>query len=274
MKKYLCRILVVCLLPFFFLSGAAGETLEIPGTGACEILLGKLAEEFNRVNPGDAVSIPPSVGSSGGIRLVGEGKNYVGRVARPLKEHEKKYGLTYKVFAKDPVLFAVSRKVGVEKLTRKQLLELYSGKINNWAEVGGNDLRVRLLIREPDDSSFLIIKENIPAFQNLRFPDHAKSLYHDSEMVEMLQKYSTVIGWLTGSSCNTIREDVIPVSLDGVEPTAANIQDGKYALSGDYAVIYKEGELTPLASKFLDFLFSRKAARLLEDEGVIPVRSR
>lgn len=264
--------LVVAFL--FLVSPASAETLEIPGTGAVQILLNKLAAEFNQSNPEDNIVIPPSVGSSGGIRLVGEGKNILGRVARPIKAEEEKYDLKYQVFAKDPVLFAVSRKIGVKSLTREQLIEIYSGKIMNWQEVGGKDYPIRLLVREPDDSSFLIIKEQIPAFRTVEFPEQAKFLYHDSEMVEMLQKYSTVIGWLTGSSLNAISGTVVGLALDGVEPTAENVLAGRYPLSGDYAFVYKEKHLTSLARRFIEFLSSEQANRIFDNEGVIPVKNR
>lgn len=273
MKKYIFSLLVVSCFFLITVPNIAGEILEIPGTGASEILLKKLAVAFNEVHSGDVIKVPPSVGSRGGIRLVGEGSNIVGRVARVIKDEEKKYGLTYWVFAKDPVVFAVSRKVGVDNLTKQQLLDLYSGTVKNWQDVGGQNARVRLLIREPDDSSFLIIKEHIPAFKDVRFPVNAKSVYHDYEMVEMLQKYSTVIGWLTGSSLNTISQKVTSVAVDGIDPTAENILNGRYPLVSDYALVFKDDRLNPLARRFLHFLSSEEAARILENEGVIPVTS-
>ena len=136
------------------------------------------------------------------------------------------------------------------------------------------DYPVRLLVRELEDSSFLIIKEHISAFRNIEFPQQVKYLYHDSEMVEMLKKYSTVIGWLTGSSLNAISSKVIGLALDGIEPTKENILTGRYSLSGDYALVFKDEQLTPFARKFIDFLSSEKAVRIFSNEGVIPVSKR
>ena len=61
--------LLLCISPL------RAEILEIPGTGAVEVLLTKLAVEFNKSSEDGKVLVPPSVGSSGGIRLVGEGEN-------------------------------------------------------------------------------------------------------------------------------------------------------------------------------------------------------
>jgi len=274
MKKSILSLVVVCCFFLITVPNIAGGILEIPGTGASEILLKKLAIAFNETSPGDVIKVPPSVGSTGGIRLVGDGTNIIGRVSRPLEDEEQKYGLTYWVFAKDPVVFGVSRKVGVHNLTKQQLLDIYSGTVKNWKDVGGKNARVRLLIREPDDSSFLIIKKHIPAFREVRFPDKAKAVYHDNEMVEMLQKFSTVIGWLTGSSLNAISSNVAGVALDGVEPTVENVLNGRYPLVSEYALVFNDERLNPLARQFIQFLSSEEAARIFENEGIIPVTPR
>ena len=83
--------LVVCIISV----PVHAEQLEVPGTGACEVILNELAFAFNSYNRENAMIIPSSVGSVGGIRLVGTGKAQLGRVARPLNEKEKQYGLEY-----------------------------------------------------------------------------------------------------------------------------------------------------------------------------------
>ena len=173
MKMIIHAVLIVCVA-CLTVQPVKAEVMEIPGTGANEFLLKKLAEAFNRENPGDTVVIPPSVGSSGGIRLVGEDERILGRVARSLKKEEAKYGLTYLVFAKDPVVFVVSSRVGVNDLTVQQLIDIYTGKIENWQQVGGQNHPVRLLVREPEDSSLLIIKKHLAPFKDLEFSDKAK----------------------------------------------------------------------------------------------------
>jgi phosphate transport system substrate-binding protein len=124
---------------FLAYSKAYAEQLIIPGTGACEILLKELAKEFNAEHPEHEVVIPPSVGSTGGIRQVWEGEAELGRVARDFKKHELNYSLKRLVFARDMVVFVVGSKVGVTNLSAQQLADVFSGKIENWKQVGGND---------------------------------------------------------------------------------------------------------------------------------------
>ncbi len=246
------------------------EQLVIPGTGANEVILQELAAAFNAENPAHEVLVPPSVGSGGGIRLVGTGENSLGRVARSFKDDELHYGLEHLPFAKDMVIFAVGPKVGIKNLSKQQLADVFSGKVENWQQVGGNDERVRLLIREEGDSSLLMIRQNLESFKNITFSDRAKVLFHDYEMVNALNKYTTVIGWLTHSSLKEVTSSVSAIAIDNIDPSQENVYDGTYFLTGEYSLVYKKENLDRLAREFLDFIFSKKGSRILVRRGLIP----
>ena len=269
MKK---TILILVLLALIFSGGRTGhaETLVIPGTGACEIVLKDLAKTFNAQNSGHEVIIPTSTGSGGGILSLLTNQALLARVARPLKGNEAKQGLSYLVFAKDAVIFAVGAQVEVQGLTTTQLIEIFSGQIRDWREVGGNKAAIRLLFREPSDSGLRTIKEHIEPFQNIRIPVQSKILYHEYEMVEMLAKYKNSIGWLSRSSILAGPSSIKPLAVDNISPTLANISTGKYELVGDFALVYKQNKLSNLARQFIDFIFSDAAKSVMNRHGVIP----
>jgi phosphate transport system substrate-binding protein len=166
----------------------------------------------------------------------------------------------------------VGPKVGVENLSSQQLAEVFSGKVENWQQVGGNDERVRLLIREQEDSSLQIIRQKLESFKNITFSERAKVLFHDYEMVNALNKYSTVIGWLTNSSLKEVTSPVTAIAIDNIDPSQENAYDGKYILAGEYALVYKKENLGRLARKFLDFIFSKKGSQILVRRGLIPIK--
>jgi phosphate transport system substrate-binding protein len=122
---------------FLFAAPVFGETLTIPGTGACEPVLADLAAAFNRGNPGEQVTVPPSTGSGGGISSVLKEEASLARVARRLKTEEEKQGLVSIVFARDVVAFVVGREVKLSNLSSNQLEAIFSGKIDNWKAFGG-----------------------------------------------------------------------------------------------------------------------------------------
>jgi ABC-type phosphate transport system substrate-binding protein len=82
-------------------------TLVIEGTGDSRDLLRAIARRFEQIHPNVFVEVPGDTGTHSGIRKVGESKIEMARVARPPKNNEKRYGLTYRAFAESPVVFAI-----------------------------------------------------------------------------------------------------------------------------------------------------------------------
>ena len=267
-KKML--FLLQCLLFCWATPLVGAETWEIPGTGACEVILKQLAAAFMAQNPGQEVLVPPSIGSKGGLRLVGGDQALMGRVSRPLNAEEQAYGLRYLIFARDAVIFAVGARVAIQSLTANQITDIFSGKITNWQEVGGNPGIIRVLVREPGDSSLLVIQQHLEPFRTLTFTPEGKMAYRDDEMLEMLEKYKNAIGFITNNSLGGTKTGVKPVALDHIRPTPANLQAGRYKLVCDCALVFKEKRLNDPARKFLDFIFSEAGKAILVKNGLIP----
>jgi phosphate transport system substrate-binding protein len=246
------------------------ETLGIPGTGACEVVLKALAAAFNAKNPGQEVIVPSSIGTGGGILAVAHDEYLLGRVARPPNEKERGYGLRYLVFARDAVVFAVGANVEIKGLTSGQLADIFAGKITHWQEVGGHPAPIRVLTRDPGEVSLGIIRRHLKEFQEIIFSPQSKDAHHDYEMVEMLQKYKNSIGFLTNSSICGLGTSIKTLALNNIMPTPENLESGRYTLAEDYALVYKEKRLNELARVFIDFIFSEEGKNIMKKRGVIP----
>ncbi|MHB8068532.1 MAG: substrate-binding domain-containing protein [Desulfobaccales bacterium] len=267
-------LLAALLLSFFwsiFPLAVRADLLEIPGTGACEALLQGVADAFSAQHPCHRVTVPPSSGSQGGIRLAASDQAILARVARPLTDEEKACGLRYLVFARDMVIFAGGARVTVTGLSRAQLADVYTGKITDWQELGGDPGPIRLLVRQPSDSNLLIIQKHLPLFRDLAFSASVKVIHTDPKMLNMLEKYKYSLGWLTFSALKASQSPIRPLALDGIAPTPENARSHKYPLIDDYALVFKEKRLNDLARSFLDFVFSNNGRQVIERYGVIPI---
>ena len=262
--------LLICFVTAATLSGlpAVAQAFPIPGTGACEPLLAELAEAFNRTNPAVAVTVPPSTGSGGGIDAVLKDAAPLARVARTLKDGEIKQELVRQVFARDTVAFVAGREVKITSLSPDQLVAIFSGKIRNWREFGKQEATIRVITREPGDSSLIVIQEHLAGFRDIVFTPQAKVIMYDKAAVEALDKFKNAIGFATLSSLKWSKGGLRPLSLDGVAPTRENILAGTYRLVEDYAFVFKKN-LTPAAKKFVDFVFSPEGRRVIELNGLI-----
>lgn len=247
------------------------ETLVIPGSGACEIVLQRLAEGFQRQYPQDPVQTPPSVGSSGGIKAVASDEAMIARVARPLHEAEAQAGLKQVVFARDAVVFAVGAAVTVDALSSRQLADIYSGRIDNWSTVGGTNAPIRVLVREATDACSEILKRAFPMLRDIHILEQAKLVNHDYEMIELLDKYKTALGWCPQSLLASAKTGVKPLTIDGVSPSLPNMANGKYPALIEFSLVFKEGRLNDSARRFIAYVSSPAGQQLLKDSGVLAI---
>ena len=110
-------------------------------------VIGALGESFQNANSGVTFTYNPT-GSGSGIQAVSESRCDIGLASRGLKDDEKSSGLTETVLAYDGIAVVVSPENPVSDLTIEQIADIYTGKITNWSEVGGNDSQIVLIGRE------------------------------------------------------------------------------------------------------------------------------
>lgn len=246
----------------------AQEKIIIAGTGDSQKLLRDLAAGFEQNNPGGKIEVPESIGSTGGIRSTAMGRSKLGRVARPIREKEKKYGLSYKLFAYSPVVFAVNRSVkGVDNLTFEQIIGIYSGRVKRWEELGGKKGKIYIVNREKGDSTRSSLEKNIPGFKEIKQPA-GEIIYSTPEAVQILTENQNTIGYaplamVKGTDLKVLR-------LNGIEPTQGNVQKGIYVATVSLGLVWK-GQLDGLAAEFIDYLFSSQAQRIISEYGAVPV---
>ena len=88
-------------------------------------------------------------------------------------------------------------------------------------------------------------------------------------MVALLKKYHNGIGMLAGSSLHD-ESSLKALALDGIAPSAANLKNGNYRATMAYALVFKKGNLPEFAQNFVDFVFSKEARAIIEEQGLIP----
>ncbi len=238
----------------------SAEELTIVGTGSGTIVLQTLADAFMQQYPDISVSIPPSIGSGGAIKAVGRDENVLGRVARPLKESEAPYGLTYVEYATIPVVFYTNTSVSIHDLSTPQILDIYSGAVTNWSEVGGNDARVRVVTREEGDSSLAVLLESLSGFSAITITPKAKTTFSDPETEETVLNTADVIAY--GSYPNVKILDVNILTIDGMPADHAD-----YPYFGPLGLIYKEANFTGALKTFVEFVASDAGHAIITEVG-------
>lgn len=251
--------------------GAGCEELTVPGSGNPEYVLGQLAKAFNARQARHTVTVPPSIGTAGAIREISEATASLARVGRPLKAEELGRGLVYVPLGRDPVVFVAGAGVSVRSITRAQVTDVYTGKITDWRELGGSAGPIRAVGREVTDASRQAVNRELVPFQTIRFHEDVKVVHLDPQMIGLLDRFPTSLGFINRSAIGAATTRLVPLALDSVDATSANLAAGRYPLWLEIGLIHRRGGLTGAGREFLAFVGSADGDRILRAHGVVPV---
>ncbi len=271
------RVLILLLgFSVFFLSCAPQTkkakprpvaTIKIAGSGTCRSLIEILTREYSKSHPEVKIKILPNTRSRGGIEGVAQGLLDVGLVSRKLKPEEKALGLTYLALSNDGLVVATHNSVKIKNLSTQQVKDIYSGKIKNWKELGGEDAPIVVLDHNEDEAAKIIFRQYVLG-KTLSVTKTAIILYYETDMVEALKKTPNTIGYLSLGCALSNKIPINLVSLDGVTPSVANVLSGKYKVIRPLGIVYKK--LTPQAENLIDFFRSDEAKKLMIKNGFAP----
>ncbi|MGG3467163.1 phosphate ABC transporter substrate-binding protein [Neobacillus pocheonensis] len=242
-------------------------SLVVSGSSAMQPLVAAAAEKFMAENP--KVDIQVNAGGSGtGLSQVAEGTVQIGNsdVFAEEKEGVPADQLVDHQVAVVGMTAAVNPKVGIKDIKKEDLIKVFTGKITNWKELGGKDQKI-VLVNRPDSSGTRAVFNKFA----LDGATPAEGVTEDSSntVKKIINETDGAIGYLAFSYFTD--DSVTPLSIDGVEPTAENVQSGKFPVWA-YEHSYTKGEPTDLTKAFLDYMMSDEIQNtLLKEQGYLPV---
>ena len=127
-------------------SGSSSSSITVAGSTTC-LPIAEIAAEGFKEETGIDVLVS-GLGSSAGIEAVSAGTADIASSSRGLNADEQDLGLTPIVIAHDGIAVIVNDDNPVDNLSTEQLRDIYAGKITNWKEVGGEDLRIQVINRD------------------------------------------------------------------------------------------------------------------------------
>lgn len=145
----------------------------------------------------------------------------------------------------------LNKKAGVDNLTQQQLIDVFTGKVKNWKEVGGNDLPVVLVNRVEGSGTRATFEQ-----WGLKGAKSADAQEQDSSgMARSI--VSTTPGAISYASFAYLDKSIEVPKLDGVKATNDNVVNGDWPI-WSYEHVYTKGEPKPEVQAFLDSIMSEK----------------
>ena len=239
-------------------------TVATDGSTSMEKVIGALGEAFMEAHPDTTFTYNPT-GSGSGIQAVQEGRCDIGLSSRALKDAEKEAGLTETVLAYDGIAMIVNPANPVEDLSLEQIADIYTGKITNWSEVGGNDSQIVLIGREAGSGTRGGFEEIVGVVDACQYRQELSST---GDVITTVAQNPDAIGY---ASLAAVKDTVKALKVAGVTPTEATVKDGTYTIQRPFVLATKTGEkLNDVAQAFFDYATSAEAGEIITAAGAVP----
>ena len=242
-------------------------TLVISGSTALQPMVQQAAEKFMAQNPKAQITVNGG-GSGTGLSQVAQGQVQIG-MSDIFAEEKEGIDASQLIDHKVAVVgfaMVVNKEVTVDSLTASQVADIFAGNITNWKEVGGPDLPIVLVNRPASSGTRATFAKVI-----LKGKQEAPSSLVQDSSGQIRKIVGETKGAISYLALSYVDSSIKALKLDGIEPTAQSILDGKYPF-WSYEHMYTKGAPQGLAKAFLDYMMSDTVqANLVTAMGYIPV---
>jgi phosphate transport system substrate-binding protein len=179
------------------------------------------------------------------------------------------------IVARDAIAVVVNPANPVTRLTLQQISDMYTGKITNWREVGGEDRPIVLLSRESNSGTYVYFLENVIRLgqkSDLLFSPDTLLMPSSQGISEEVRQNPNAIGY-DGLGYVTSDQKLIAVAKDAlgpyVLPSADTANDNSYPISRPL-YMYTAGEAAGELKTYLDWVVTKGQSKVLE-LGFVPL---
>lgn len=244
------------------------QKLVLTGSSTVAPLALEIGKRFEKLNPGVRVDVQ-SGGSTRGVNDARAGLADIGMASRALNPEES--DLTGYRIAMDGIGIILHQKNRVQALSDEQIKAIYTGKITNWNQVGGEDRKITVVNKAEGRSTLELFLHH---FQ-LKNPDiHAHVVIGDNQQgIKTVAGNIGAIGYVSIGTAEYEEAHGTTIHLlpmAGVPATVANVRDGRFPLSRPLNLVSK-GTPTGLAKRFIEFAQSAAVDDLVTAQYFVPL---
>lgn len=250
---------------------AAGNKVVCEGSTTVLPIAQKAAEDFMDKNSGIDVTVRGG-GSGVGITSLIEGRCNIANSSRPIKDAELQKAASRgidakaKVIAMDGIAVIVNPSNQVDELTKKQILDIYTGKLTNWSQLGGKNEKIIVISRDSASGTFEAFNELALNKQKVK-PD-ALMQASNQAIAGIVSKTAGAIGYV---GMGYLTKSVKEVRINGIAPSKVTVLSGKYPYSRPL-FMYTNGDPKEAVKAFIDYILSPEGQRMVEEEGFIALK--
>ena len=261
MKK---TIILAAMAACLFASDVFAQ--KIKGSDTCLPLSQTEAENYMKKNSSAKITVTGG-GSGVGISALMEGTTDIAMTSRKMKFDERiklqeaKKNTKEVVIAYDALAVVVHPSNKVTNLTREQLEGIFTGKIKNWKEVGGADMKIVAYSRETSSGTYEFFKESV--LKNKNYMNGILSMPATGAIIQSVSQTKGAIGYVGLAYLNK--------DVKAIHVSYENAKNKTYPIVRPLFYYYEtknESKVKP----FIDYILSAEGQVTVKEVGYIPVQ--
>ena len=243
--------------------------LTIDGSKTVKPLISDIAKRFEAQNSQVTIKIKTKT-SSEGLTDTAEEKADIAMVSRALFPSEKKEFKDFPI-AREGVGIIVHQDNPIDSLSHEDILNIYTGRIDNWREFGGINKSIRVINKTKENSTQELFLKYFQ-LDNAQIEANKVSK-NNQQKIETIASNIDAIGYVSIPIAEYYIANGVPIKLlpiSGVKATTAAVQDKSFPLSRPLNLVTST-EPSGLTKEFIEFARSEKVHDLIKAQHFVPI---
>lgn len=249
----------------------AATKLVIKGSDTLGAKLVPMLAEHYKAKHSDVSFEIAAEGSTTGIVAIIDGTADLGMSSRQAKPTEisggqsKGVALHATVVAYDGMAVIVNASNPIGNLTLRQVEQIFTGDVTDWAGVGGKPGKIAIYTRNTSSGTYSDWKEL--AMKKRDYARSSMKMAGNEQIAAEVAKQPNAIGYVGLAYIHA--RGIKVVGINGTKPDAASVREGKYPYARP-TFFYTDGKPKGEAARFVDFALSEEGRALAEKIGFVP----
>ena len=251
---------------------AEQEKIVVDGSTTVGPIAKAFAEYYMGKHPDVNITVSES-GSGNGAKSLINAACDVATMSRPMKNAETKAAQDAGVLpiefivAMDGIAVVVHRSNPVKALTIEEIRDIYTGKIQNWRELGGPDEKIVVISRDTNSGTYECFESLVMNKQKLA--GSAEYVGSNGAIRQRVMSTATAIGYVGLA----FTEGVKALTMNGVAATADTVTSQKYPISRAL-YMYTNGRPAEGSNlyNYVNLYRTADGRKIIEDTGFVPLK--
>lgn len=275
MENTMSKIAKITAVAALALCGAAASAetkIVIDGSTTVGPISKAFADFYKENHSGVNITISES-GSGNGVKSLMNNACDIANMSRFMKPAEFKSCVdkgilpVAHVVAFDGLAVVVNPKNPVKALTVSQIADIYTGKISNWKQLGGEDAKIVVVSRDTNSGTYETFNELV-----LKKAAITKDAEYVGSNGQARTRVNTTKNAIAYVGLGFVDDTVKPLSVEGILPTAKSVSTGKYPIARPlYMFTNGYPKMGSDVYNFVTLHLSKEGREIVSDLGYIPV---